>query len=245
MRPHRRDFCSIPGMKHILLFFIPVLLVACSDNKKETQIKSDTTLRSAPAATKTFADNFDSLYRDSLLVYPRMSSNASDEPGYPFSGHAIKDFDYKQIDTSRLEHPVKRKMNFFATNKIPLGKSHTGLLLRTPSIYWESAVYLLLWESTTNRVVDQLLVAEWWGDAGDMVFVQSWLLDLKKDPKILVIKNITRPKDPKKPLVTVTTDTVYRYSIKDNRFELETKAETDRDYLRRKYNILLRKITNE
>lgn len=246
MHPHRRGFCSILHMKNILLFLTLLLVIACFDKKNERRIKPDTTAKSAPMPLKSFADNFDTLNRDSLLVYPRMSSNALDEPNYPFSGHELKDFDYKQIDTSRFEHAVKRKMNFFATNRIPLGKDHSGLLLRTPSIYWESAVYLLLWDNALNKVVDQLQVAEWWGDAGDLVFIQSWLLDLKNDnPKILVIENITRPKDIKNPSVTVTTDTVYRYTIKDNRFKLETKAETDRDYLLRKYNIILRKITNE
>lgn len=233
-------------MKHFPFFLLLLFLFACRDNKKETQIKADTAVKSPPLISKHFADDFDTLNRDSLLVYPRMSSNASDDPTYPFSGKPLKDFEIRNIDTSLFEHPIKKKMSFFATNKFPLGKDHTGLLLRTPSIYWESAIYLLLWDNTTNKVVDQLQVAEWWGDAGDLVFVQSWLLDLKKDnPKILVVKNITRPKDLKNPSVTLTTDSVYRYTIKDNHFKLETKAETDRDYLRRKYNIILRKITTE
>ena len=233
-------------MKRTPLFLVLLILIACQDNKKDTHIKADTAAKTPPLVSKTLADNFDTLNRDSLLVYPRMSSNASDDPAYPFSGTLLKNFDVKNIDTTLFEHPVKKKMSFFATNKIPLGDNHTGLLLRTPSIYWESAIYLLLWDNTLNKVVDQLQVAEWWGDAGDMVFIQSWLLDLKKDdPKILVVKNISRPKDSKNPSLTVTTDSVYRYTIKDNRFKLETKAETDRDYLRRKYNIILRKITTE
>ena len=221
-----------------LLFFI-----GCGESRKEVKIKPDTTEKSAPIVLQTLSASFDTLIRDSLLVYPRMSSNASDEPNYPFSGRLLKDFDITQIDTSALEHPIQRKMNFYATNKVPLGKDHTGLLLRTPSIYWESAIYLLLWDDKLNQVVDQLLVAEWWGDAGDLVFVQSWLLDLKDDPKILVVKNITKPQNPEDPSVTVTTDSVYRYSVEDNRFQLDVKAETDRDFLRRKYNIILRNIT--
>lgn len=242
---HRRDFCFINDMKYTILFLTLFSFIACRDNKREAVVKTDTASKRAPSSVKSFSDSFDSLNRDSLLVYPRMSSNAADEPSYPFSGKPLKDFDVREVDTSRFEHPVKRKMSFFATNKIPLGKDHTGLLLRTPSIYWESAIYLLLWDNTLNKVTDQLEIAEWWGDAGDLVFVQSWLLDLKKDnPKILVVKNITKPKDLNKPSITVTTDTVYRYIIKDNHFILETKAETDRDYLRRKYNIILRNITS-
>jgi len=246
MRLHRRGFCSINLMKHIPFFLALLILIACHDNKKDTHIKADTAVKPPPLVSKTLADNFDTLNRDSLLVYPRMSSNASDDPTYPFSGTPLKNFDVKNIDTTLFEHPVKKKMSFFATNKIPLGENHTGLLLRTPSIYWESAIYLLLWDNTLNKVVDQLQVAEWWGDVGDMVFIQSWLLDLKKDePKILVVKNISRPKDLKDPSETVTTDSAYRYTIKNNRFKLEAKAQTDRDYLRKKYNIILRKITAE
>lgn len=233
-------------MKYPVIFLMILFFIGCRDNKKEIRIKPDTTSKSASLVSSSVANSFDSLNRDSLLVYPRMSSNASDEPTYPFSGKLIKNFDLTLIDTSKFEHPIQKRMNFFAVNKIPMGKDHTGLLLRTPSIYWESAIYLLLWDNTQTKVLDQLEVAEWWGDAGDLVFVQSWLLDLKKDnPKILVVKNITRTKDLKKPSLTITTDSVYRYTIKDNHFKLETKAETDRDYLRKKYNIILRNITSE
>lgn len=230
-------------MRNILLFLVSVLFTACGNNNKTAFVKSDTTSESAVLALKVFAGNFDSLIRDSILVYPKMNSNASDEPAYPFSGKQLKAVDFKIIDSSRFEHPVNREMNFYTSYLIPMGKDHSGLLLRTPSVYWESAIYLLLWDNTLNKVADQLQVAEWWGDAGDLVFIQSWLLDLKKNnPVILVVKNITRPKDINSNSVTITTDSVYRYIIKNNRFKLEKKAETDRDYLRRKYNIILRNV---
>lgn len=207
-------------------------------------IKADTLFKSIKQPPKPFISNFDSLNRDSILVYPRMSSNASDEPGYPFSGKVLKSVNFKEIDSSRFEHPVKRKMRFYASYNIPLGKDHTGLLLRTPSIYWESAMYLLLWNNKLNKAVDQLQVAEWWGDAGDLVFIQSWMLDLEKNnPKILVVKNITKPKNINNIAETVTTDSVYTYTIKDNKFKLDAKSGTDREYLRKKYNVTLKNVT--
>jgi hypothetical protein len=240
---HRRGFCFKKYMNYLPIFFSLLLFTSCADSNQKIAIRPDTTAKKDTAAREDFTANFDTINRDSILVYPRMSSNAADDPTYPFSGRLLKNFDYSKVDTSKFEHPVKRKMNFFAAYSLPMGKHHTGLLLRTPSIYWESAIYLLLWNNEQKKVVDQLQVAEWWGDAGDLVFIQSYLLELKaKQPKILVVKNITRPVRITKSSFTITTDSVYRYIILDNHFKLEESAETDRDYLRRKYNIILRNV---
>jgi len=77
----------------------------------------------------------------------------------------------------------------FLLGKAQLGGDRTVYALRVPGMYDPDRVDLYVFDDTGRRLGRPLEAAEAWGDAGERVWVRSWLLDLNHDGYLDVIRH--------------------------------------------------------
>jgi hypothetical protein len=78
--------------------------------------------------------------------------------------------------------------NVYLTGQTRLGGDRTVYALRVPGMYDPDRVDLYVFDRGGRRLGEPLEAAEAWGDAGERVWVRSWLVDVNHDGYLDVIR---------------------------------------------------------
>lgn len=135
------------------------------------QTSTSTTVE-APAPKKNYADllsSYSPLSIDSLLVY----YTDSEVKEHKYYGTAL---DSTLLNLLPPNYDAENRFGeFFACYKFEIDKQRTGLITRVPGEYVSSRLDLLIYNAGTDTIEDQFMLADVFGDAGD-VYVRNSLL---------------------------------------------------------------------
>jgi hypothetical protein len=151
-------------MRQTLIYFLSILtLLSCNSkpSKDETRISKLTHL----------IGQFKDVKLDTLNVF---SHYDPDSIGFKFLGTEIDSTDIKYFpDNIKEQYTVGNKS--YACVRFNIDSTTIGLIARTPSEYVSSSIKLFVVDKRTDKIVEQIELAESIGDAGDVLEKQSWL----------------------------------------------------------------------
>jgi hypothetical protein len=160
---------SLSGSFVVLLI---VALASCSDSevKKQTPTK-----KVNPDSLKyaTFLEKFNSLEFDTLEVY---SLNSIDDSNYLFKGTSLDSLEIALL-TDEFTSSRNSDMGYFACGKFKVNDSLTALILRVPSEYDPSDIYLFYYNNLRHHLIPCLPLSVSFGDAGDVFVKNSWIIN--------------------------------------------------------------------
>lgn len=152
----------------ILLLF----LSACnSEQNKSRKISKEKPVKEKTSKFQSVLDKYKTITLDTFHVFT--SGNLYDS-NHVFYGRAFSPTD-TSILPANLKSMVESDINYFACYKFSIDSSHWGLLTRSPSYYDATSVKLLLFDKIMDSVTGFIELAEFVGDAGDVLEKNSWL----------------------------------------------------------------------
>lgn len=77
----------------------------------------------------------------------------------------------------------------FLVGQSPIGPDQAVFALRVPGMYDPDRIDLYVYDSSGRHLGEPLQVAEAWGDAGEVVWVRSWLVDVDRDGYLDVVRH--------------------------------------------------------
>jgi hypothetical protein len=138
--------------------------------------------------TKKFLDHFQDYKADSLVIVSSANSEFKEDLSTPTIERGVS------IDTAHFhvfKNEVADDLLYFSTTdgetgpmayykiKLNAASGYYLLILRTGGEYWNSRFHACLYNSGEKKITETLLVAEYFGDAGDEFICSSKLI--KKD----------------------------------------------------------------
>ena len=113
----------------------------------------------------------------------------------------------------------------FATYKFSQGNHWKSFLLRVPGMYGAAQIDLWVFDTKNEKWLKPHQLAEFWGDAGYSIDVQTWIDDLNKDGVLALVSRTLETDvnldDPNNPEEIKRTEHVYIWE--KDRFKDETK----------------------
>lgn len=211
-------------------------MVACSSQDKGAETETSASVDSAEIFLALFSDMNS---KDMHVYTPCDTTN-----GKMFDGKQIDSSFYHFFSFNKLFKKIMNNIiesnrtsqaeyhnnhyNIFSCFKFPISEENTGLLVRWPSQYSETAIYLFVWDNKNKRIIEQKELADAFGDEGWYFVQDAWIKDLNKDDHLDII---TRIKDYDLDLddttkVATVTDSLFVYLAKEQTF-LKTKFPVD------------------
>jgi hypothetical protein len=188
--------------KLLLGVFITNLLISCSGSKIVDQnnvLSADTigkvlksaSVKSPPLVNDTtFLALFPEISINKVHVYsPNEKTDGNKFQGKPIDSAFYKYFLFDDYLQSWLNNAY---YHLFSCYKFKLSSIRTGLIVRAPSQYDETAISLYIWDNKARKIVKRLDLADSFGDAEWHFVKDAWLLDINKDGRP---DFITRRKD--------------------------------------------------
>ncbi|MDX2069520.1 MAG: hypothetical protein SFV55_13920 [Haliscomenobacter sp.] len=214
----------------IIILIISGLLQSCSDNSP----KNTTADTSVIDNSDSFLDLFSEINYHDLHIYT---------PPYDISDHSDK-FDGKQIDRSFYPFlvfdnhinptEIDTFYHYFACCKFKLTDNKTGLIIRRPSQYSETAIDLYTWDNLAKKVTNIINLADAFGDEGWHFVQDAWIEDINKDNQLdIVIRKKEFDQDLDDPTKISRSDTSFvflgngkifkqiNYNIDRNKYQLK------------------------
>ncbi len=214
----------------IIILIISGLLQSCSDNSP----KNTTADTSVIDNSDSFLDLFSEIKYQDLHIYT---------PPYDISDHSDK-FDGKQIDRSFYPFlvfdnhinptEIDTFYHYFACCKFKLTDNKTGLIIRRPSQYSETAIDLYTWDNLAKKVTNIINLADAFGDEGWHFVQDAWIEDVNKDNQLdIVIRKKEFDQDLDDPTKISRSDTSFvflgngkifkqiNYNIDRNKYQLK------------------------
>lgn len=135
--------------------FIVFFLFSCSTSTKIENQSAGSELASTkiPAGEfdiKKLLTKFKETPADTLKV---ISSLDFDATHYPFKGVLLDSIDVTLLPVE-LAKTYDGDKNFYACFKFPLDNNHTGLIIRTPSMYTPSSIKLFVLNTSTHKILN-------------------------------------------------------------------------------------------
>ncbi len=182
----------------IFLFLLTMsvgLLFSCSSSqKKEGEENSQSAVEVRKSSEITVTDSsflalFPEISGDTIHIF----SPAEKEGGSKYIGKRIVPEFYKYF---LFDVYMKRSLdtinNIFSCYRIRLSDTRSGLIVRIPGQYSETAVNLFLWDNQAKKIIGNFELSDETGD-GEWYFVRdAWLVDINKDSRPDIL---TRRKD--------------------------------------------------
>ena len=168
-----------------------------SDTASSLVASSPVTLRAEPNANPSFCVSADTGLFAILRIAPLLepsgmpyihSPDDGADPGpdgfctFPRAAELRLADRYRQI-------PFDSGPSVFLLGRAQLGGNRTVYALRVPGMYDPDRVDLYVLDDEGQRLGEPVEAAEAWGDAGESVWVRSWLLDLNHDGYLDVIRH--------------------------------------------------------
>lgn len=197
-------------MKNLIIVTL-VFLLGC---KQSTNNTSSTTIKNEQYLQ--LLTKFKDLTFDTLEVYPLIDGTKANE--YKYYGVELDSSDAilfpNNIATAHFNDPP----SLFACYKFNIDSSRVGLIARTASVYYPTSIKLFVYTTNKDTLIEITELAEYLGDAGDLLDVNAWLI--KDGNTIQVFKWIQESVDnslenDKAPKI-VTRDHFLLYNISNN-----------------------------
>jgi hypothetical protein len=118
-------------------------------------------------------------------------SRSEDHPNYGvFEGRELPVPSYAFF--ARIPHynlkDRKEAGEIYATFKFSQSDQWKCFLLRVPGMYAIEQIDLWVFDTKNNMWLEPLMIAESWGDAGEAIDVQGWIVGLSKDGQFHVVR---------------------------------------------------------
>jgi hypothetical protein len=161
-------------MKYSLLLFVIIIFSFCTNvDSKQRAKKTEKKSKYAKLLSRYKSISFDTL---EVFSTSELESNT-----YKFKGKQLDSADASLFPNEISKEYFNNAPGLFACYKFNLDSFRVGLITRTPSEYEPSSIKLFLFDIRKDTITDYLELAEFWGDAGDVVNKTSWLLKDKKN----------------------------------------------------------------
>jgi hypothetical protein len=161
----------------IIILTISGLLHSCSDNPTKQAIADN----SVVDKSDLFLNLFSEIKYQDLHIYtpPYDTSNRVDK----YDGIQIDRSLYKFLVFDNYINPteIDTFSHYFACFKFKLSDSKTGLIIRRPSQYSESAIDLYTWDNLEKKVSNIINLADAFGDEGWYFVQDAWIEDVNAD----------------------------------------------------------------
>ena len=161
----------------IIILTISGLLHSCSD----TPTKQTTADNSVVDKSDLFLNLFSEIKYQDLHIFtpPYDTSNRFDK----YDGKQIDRSLYKFLVFDNYINPteVDTFYHYFACFKFKLSDSKTGLIIRRPSQYSETAIDLYTWDNLEKKVTNIINLADAFGDEGWYFVQDAWIEDVNAD----------------------------------------------------------------
>jgi hypothetical protein len=204
---------SIPGVSASvpLVLTLLLLLLSCSgktvlENQGPLE-KIETQPTSGDGDLQTLLSKFKEISTDTIKVF---SSLDFDDNGYRFKGILLD-----SSDVHLLPHEIAKTYfgdrRFYACFKFSMDDTHTGLILRTPSMYTPSSLKLFVLNTSTNKILDAYIelaetviqLVEYWDK-------KTFIVSYKKSPTTFLMWEHQNED---------TTEIFYTIRFKDEKFD--------------------------
>ena len=208
-----------------LLFILSIILLldSCANQDSKSVVYVNPRL---PDSTTLLIGLFPEIDANDLHIYTPNDTVAADK----FQGKQISSKFYKFLKFEYNINPVLADTfyHLYSCFQYKMGDSKTGLIIRRPSQYSESAIDLYTWDNLQKKVVNVINLADAFGDEGWYFIQDAWLKDLNNDKNLDII---TRRKDIDRDLDDTTkvsrTDSIFVHlnngtSFKMANFKLDT-----------------------
>lgn len=207
-------------MKNLIIITL-IFLLGCKQSTKNTSstlIKSEQYLQ--------LLTKFKDITFDTLEVYPLIDGTKIE--AYKYYGVALDSADATLFPGNIASAHFNDPPSLFACYKFNIDSSRVGLITRTPSVYFPTSIKLFVYTPKKDTLIEITELAEYLGDAGDLLDVNSWLI--KDGNNIQVFKWVQESidnsfEDDKAPNIA-TWDHFLLYNISNNKFDtLSNKIE--------------------
>lgn len=216
-------------MKIVLGLFLIIILMSCNNNNEQVQ---DTNNISGNVNYEKLLSKYKEIPMDTLKVY------SPEELTGEFKGVELDSADVVLFPKEIAEFHFHEPPGLFAVYKIKLDEKTIGLITRTPGEYVPSSIKMFLFNIEQNKIESYLELADVWGDAGDYVRKDSWLLQ-DKDKQLKVFMRVleTHAKSVEDEKDTTVIEKNYYYLMRFNQKKVDTISK-DESYLKKVYGEL-------
>jgi hypothetical protein len=151
------------------LTLLIVIFVACTDSKN--------------SASATFLELFQEMSFDTLHVY-----SPCDKPdGRKFEGKIMDSTFYEFFEFDAWQLSNLQWQNFYTCYKFEMSDSLTGLIVRRPSQYGETAIDLNIWNNRTEKIIETVNLSDAFGDGMWFFVKDAWIVDFNGDKKLDIV----------------------------------------------------------
>lgn len=210
--------------KLIIILTILGLTQSCSDNSTK-QTVDNSVIDNSEAFLKLFPE----IESKDLHVYT---------PPYDTSNRVDK-YDGKQIDRSFYNFlvfdnyinptEIDTFYHYFACFKFKLSDNKTGLIIRRPSQYSETAIDLYTWDNSSKKVTNIINLADAFGDEGWYFVQDAWIEEVNADNYLdIVVRKKEFDQDLEEPSNITRSDTSFVF-LGDNKTFKQSNFNIDRN----------------
>jgi|GEM_PF-1952259 len=212
-----------PPLYSAALIFQFLLFLGCNSSQPQNDSPK---LAQAAKTPADFLAQFKNVEVDSFFI--ESTNAAEDLTKFKFKGVELDSTFHSFFGDADLIKWVKRGGGqLFACYRFPLSETVQGLILRTPSDYWESSIRIYLFDNQTGKTFRDLEVGEEWGDAGDSLSKCALLVKQKDGWKVLIFQNLCHPTEEDDLDNIECWDSTFQYTILPNAFREISKAKSD------------------
>jgi hypothetical protein len=163
----------------LILTIIATVFASCKDNRKKDSITDESGIDDSDK----FLSLFSELKTSDIHVYTPFKGVS----GNLFEGREIDTIYYKYFSFEEYYIPQDKDSKLYSCYKLKLNDNKTGLIVRSPSQYSETAVNLLIWDNQSKSILYKQQLADSFGDEGWFFVQDAWLTDLNKDNYIDIV----------------------------------------------------------
>lgn len=192
------------------ILMVSLLICTCSSRPKEkySHAKEDSFLALFPEIDPTDLHVYSPSY-DPDIDDGKYQGKKIDTAFYSFLIHGEEN--PFEIDTF---------YHYYACYQFKLAEGKTGLLIRCPSQYSETAIRLYIWNDQYTKVSSSITLADAFGDEGWHFVQDAWIEDLNQDKKLdIVYRKKDYDMDLDNPKSTFQSDTTFVYLGEEQTFK--------------------------
>lgn len=218
-------------MKIVPVFLLIISLMACNTGVGTSQKANS---KGDSADYESLLSKYREITIDTLRVYSPESLTGE------FQGVELDSMDASLFPEEISKQHYLEPPGLFAIGKFKVDENRIGLITRTPSEYVPSSIKLFLFNTTQNKIESYFELADVWGDAGDYVRKDSWILKEKNNQlKIFTWVLETHQNDVDNEKDTTVQENNYYYLMNLSGKAIDTVSK-DPGYLKREYGSLIK-----
>lgn len=146
-----------------------VYLVAALSLFSCGQIETAGPVRKKESKYKRLLAKFKSKEFDTLHVY------SPDDSAVEYRGVELDSIQITFLPRKIAQQHFNDPQGIFAVYKFPIDSNQLGLIARTPSDYESTSIKLFFFDQEKDTISSYVELAEFWGDAGDILVKDAWL----------------------------------------------------------------------